>query len=195
MANYIYTTGVTTEPITYATAKDWLRLNDDTEQDIVTYLITAVRLVMEGQTWRPMTSQQWTMSLDKWELNTLILNINKAPLQSVDSVTYYDTNNALQTLGTTEWEADINGNPARFRLKTVPSVYDRMGALNINFTCGYVTLPEDLKQAMRMILGHFYENRQTVVTGTQVNEIPMSAQWILERYRNNFIWANNTITQ
>lgn len=191
MANYSYTTGVSSEPITYSTAKDFLRLNDDSEQTFVTTLIKVAREIIEGQTWRPVIEQEWVLSLDKSELNTLIRNINKAPVISVDSVTYYDTNNTLQTLSTSEWEADVNGNPARFRLKSVPECYDRMGALNINFTCGYTTVPDDLKQAMLLIIGHLYENRQDVVTGTQVNEIPLASRYIMERYRNNFIWINN----
>ena len=133
-------------------------------------------------------------SFDKSELTTLIVNINKAPVTSVTSVTYYDDNNDLQTLSASNWEADVLGNPARFRLKSIPSVYDRMGALQVYFTCGYSSadlVPKDIKQALLLIIGHLYENRQDVVTGTQVNEMPLASRYIMEKYRNNFIYANN----
>lgn len=190
--NYRLVTGPATEPLTYSEVKAFLRLNDDSEQTFVTTLITIARQIVEGQTWRPLISQTWALQFDASELNLFISNINKAPIISIDSVTYYDLNNALQTLSPTLYETDIYGNPARFRLKSIPSVYDRMGALIVNFVCGYTNaaaVPQAIKQAMLLIIGHLYENRQDVVTGTQVNEIPMASRYLLEPYRNNFIYA------
>lgn len=194
MPVYRLVTAPSTEPLTYSEVKAFLRLNDDTEQTFVTNLITVARQTVETQIWRPLISQAWGMYFDKDELSLLIFNINKAPVISVDNVKYYDSNNTLQTLAATEYESDIYGNPARFRLKTIPTVYDRMGALYVNFTCGYANaaaVPEPIIQAMYMIIGHLYENRQDVVTGTQVNEIPLASRYLLEPYRNNFIYANN----
>lgn len=192
MPNYRLVTGPSTEPLTYAEAKAFLRLNDDSEQSLVTSMITAARLVVEEHTGRPLISQIWAMQFDKDELSTLVRNINKAPLLSVEDIKYYDSANTLQTLSPSSWEADIYGNPARFRLKTVPQVYDRMNALQVNFTCGYAnaaSVPQDIKAAMYFILGHIYENRQDVVTGTQVNEMPKASVYLLESYRNNLLSA------
>lgn len=190
--NYRLVTGPSTEPLTYAEAKAYLRLNDDSEQTIVTSMITASRLVVEEHTGRPLISQIWAAQLDYNELSTYIVNINKAPLLSVEDVKYYDVNNTLQTLIASSWEADIYGNPARFRLKTIPKCYERMNALQVNFTCGYsnaASVPQDIKAAMYFILGHLYENRQDVVTGTQVNEMPKASVYLLESYRNNLLSA------
>ena len=190
--NYRLVTGPATEPLTYAEVKAFLRLNDDSEQTFVTTLITIARQIVEGQTWRPLISQSWALQFDKSELTLFISNINKAPIISIDTVSYYDTDNVLQTLSPTLYETDIYGNPARFRLKSIPSVYDRMGALIVNFVCGYTNaaaVPQAIKQAMLLIIGHLYENRQDVVTGTQVNEMPLASRYLLEPYRNNFIYA------
>jgi uncharacterized phiE125 gp8 family phage protein len=190
--NYRLVTGPATEPLTYAEVKAFLRLNDDSEQTFVTTLITIARQIVEGQTWRPLISQTWSLQFDKSELTLFISNINKAPIISIDTVSYYDTDNVLQTLSPTLYETDIYGNPARFRLKSIPSVYDRMGALIVNFVCGYTNaaaVPQAIKQAMLLIIGHLYENRSDVLTGTQVNEIPMASRYLLEPYRNNFIYA------
>ena len=190
--NYRLVTGPATEPLTYAEVKAFLRLNDDSEQTFVTTLITIARQIVEGQTWRPLISQSWALQFDKSELNLFISNINKAPIISIDTVSYYDTDNVLQTLSPTLYETDIYGNPARFRLKSIPTVYDRMGALIVNFVCGYTNaaaVPQAIKQAMLLIIGHLYENRQDVVTGTQVNEMPLASRYLLEPYRNNFIYA------
>ena len=192
MPNYRLVTAPASEPLTLTEVKLYLRVDDTTENDLITSLITAARSLVEGHTWMPLISQTWAMQFDKSELNELIWNVNKAPLSSFSSVTYYDSNNNLQTLATTEYETDIYGSPARFRLKNVPSVYDRMNALQLNFVCGYANaaaVPQPIKQAMLMIIGHLYENRQDVITGTQVNEIPMSSEYLLQPYRNNFIFS------
>ncbi len=190
--NYRLVTGPSTEPLTYAEAKAYLRLNDDSEQSLVTSLISAARGIVEGQTWRPLISQVWATQLDFSEVNTSVIRINKAPVISIDTVTYYDSNNALQTLSASNWESDIYGSPARVRLKTPPIVYERMNALQVNFTAGYANaaaVPNDIKSALYMIIGHLYENRQDVVTGTQVNEIPMASRYLLEPYRNSLLSA------
>lgn len=190
--NYRLVTGPATEPLTYAEVKAFLRLNDDSEQTFVTTLITIARQIVEGQTWRPLISQSWALQFDKSELTLFISNINKAPIISIDTVSYYDTDNVLQTLSPTLYETDIYGNPARFRLKSIPSVYDRMGALIVNFVCGYTNaaaVPQAIKQAMLLIIGHLYENRSDVLTGTQINEMPLASRYLLEPFRNNFIFA------
>ena len=192
MPNYRLVTTPATEPLTLNEVKLFLRVDDTTEDDFITSLITAARGLVEGHTWMPLISQTWAMQFDKDELNLLVWNINKAPLISVSSITYYDSDNNIQTLAASSYEVDIYGSPARFRIKTMPSVYDRMNALQLNFVCGYANaaaVPQPIKQALYMIIGHLYENRQDVITGTQVNEIPMASEYLLQPYRNNFIYA------
>jgi uncharacterized phiE125 gp8 family phage protein len=192
MANYRQLTEPATEPLSYSDVKAYLRLNDDSEQAFVTSLITVARQIVEGQIWRPLISQTWAMQFDYSEIGTNIYNINKAPLLSVTDVKYYDEDNTLQTLAASQYEVDIYGSPARFRLINVPKLKDRMNAMQLNFTCGYTNaaaVPSPIKQAMYLIIGHLYENRQDVVTGTQVHQIPDSSKYLLEPYRNNFIFA------
>ena len=192
MANYRQLTQPATEPLSYSDVKAYLRLNDDSEEAFVTSLITVARQIVEGQIWRPLISQTWAMQFDYSEIGTNIYNINKAPLLSVTDVKYYDENDTLQTLAASQYEVDIYGSPARFRLINVPKLKDRMNAMQLNFTCGYTNaaaVPSPIKQAMYLIIGHLYENRQDVVTGTQVHQIPDSSKYLLEPYRNNFIFA------
>ena len=192
MANYRQLTEPATEPLSYSDVKAYLRLNDNSEEAFVTSLITVARQIVEGQIWRPLISQTWAMQFDYSEIGTNIYNINKAPLLSVTDVKYYDEDDTLQTLAASQYEVDIYGSPARFRLINLPKLKDRMNALQLNFTCGYTNaaaVPSPIKQAMYLIIGHLYENRQDVVTGTQVHQIPDSSKYLLEPYRNNFIFA------
>ena len=195
MASYRLVTAPSTEPLTYAEVKAYLRLNGDTEETFVTSLITAARMKVETMIWRPLISQAWGMYFDYSELDTRVYNINKAPVISVDNIKYYDSDNVLQTLSASDYEVDIYGNPCRFRIIDMPECYDRLGTLQVNFTCGYAnagSVPQPIKLAMYMIIGHLYENRQDVMTGTQVNSVPQGSETLLEPYRNTFIFANNS---
>lgn len=39
--------------------------------------------------------------------------------------------------------------------------------------------PEDIKQAVRLLVGHWFENRESVVVGTSASEIPMTVQMLV----------------
>lgn len=43
--------------------------------------------------------------------------------------------------------------------------------------------PDPVKVAVMLIVGHFYENRTSVVTGTSTSKMPMSSLALLESYR------------
>lgn len=188
MAAYKLITAPATEPITLAEAKLYLRVDDTTEDTLISALIVAARLQVEGRTLRPLISQTWDLILDSSDVNSSnTFYINKAPVTAISSVKYYDQNDTEQTLDVSAYQTSINSNPAKVKIITMPQIYERLGAMTIRFVAGYTNaaaVPQDIKQAMYFIIGHLYENRQEVVTGTQVNEMPLSAQYLLEPYRN-----------
>jgi len=44
-------------------------------------------------------------------------------------------------------------------------------------------VPQAIKEAVLLTVGHWYQNRQSVVTGTQVNEVPMTSKYLLDQYK------------
>ena len=186
MASYKLITGPATEPLTLAEAKLYLRVDSDSEDDLITALIKAARLQVENKTYRMLISQTWDLILDKSDIGDGELLIYKQPITAISSVKYYDINNTEQTLSSTAYQTEVNSNPAKVNIISMPSIYNRLGAVTIRFVAGYANagaVPQDIKQAMYFLIGHLYENRQAVVTGTQVNEMPMSVEYLLEPYR------------
>jgi hypothetical protein len=45
-------------------------------------------------------------------------------------------------------------------------------------------IPKGLKQAMLLILGHFYNNRESTVMGVTVTEIPLGYKYLISPYKN-----------
>jgi uncharacterized phiE125 gp8 family phage protein len=64
---------------------------------------------------------------------------------------------------------------------------DRADAVTIEFTAGYgaaaSAVPAEIKQAMYLMIGHWYENRESVNVGNIVNELPFAAQALLEPFQ------------
>jgi uncharacterized phiE125 gp8 family phage protein len=62
-------------------------------------------------------------------------------------------------------------------------------AIQIEFTSGYdndeygYSIPEGLRQAVLVLAGHWYENRQTVVTGITATEVPQMVDYLLAPYK------------
>jgi hypothetical protein len=88
--------------------------------------------------------------------------------------------NVQQTLASTEYESDLYAEPALIRPafgKTWPTTYERFNAVELTAVVGYgaaSAVPEDAKQAIRMLAAHWYEHSETVIVGTISKEIDLS---------------------
>lgn len=187
MAQYKLVTAPGSEPITLDEAKAYLRVDDSTEDTLISALITAARRKFENDTLHYLLPQTWELYLNRDEITIEPISINKSDITAISSVKYYDSSNTQQTLSTSDYQTAIQGKPSSIQIITMPTIYDRLEAMVIRFTLGYANagaVPEDIKLAIKLLLATWYENRQTVVTGTQVNDIPMTYQFIMETYRN-----------
>jgi uncharacterized phiE125 gp8 family phage protein len=108
------------------------------------------------------------------------------PLQSVTSVTYKDSAATTTTMTvTTDYIVDSDSNVGRIVLpygETWPSftAYS-VNPITITYKAGYTALPKALEQAMLLLIGHWYENREA--TGTVSKEIEFATKALLSMYR------------
>lgn len=113
------------------------------------------------------------------------------PLQSVSSITYIDQEGSPGTVTSSDYIVDTAHEPGRVFLKygaSWPSVTLQPAAgVTIEYVAGYgdaaADVPQAIKQAMFLIMGHLYENRESVVVGTIAKEIPLGAMSLLWNYR------------
>lgn len=181
----------TVAPTLYALTKDeaqrHLRLTDE---DIpVTGYLASATADAESFCERALLTQTYTLKLDEFWSGDL--ELPKPPLQSVTSIVYAtDSGTSTSTVATTVYEVDSDSEPGRIRLKPDQSwptdIYDRANAVTITFVAGWTSealVPSEIKQAVRMILGHFEKNAEGVVTGTIATELPLGIVSLLTRWR------------
>lgn len=133
------------EPVSLAEMKEWLLVDqsDHSRDGVIRRLIRAAREFVETETQQQLVSLQLRLTLEEFWCGDLLLPVT--PLQGVSSITYYDANNAQQTLATTVYSVDTARHPGRVRLtwgQSWPSVYDRGDAVQVNFWAGHGPVTE-----------------------------------------------------
>ena len=56
-------------------------------------------------------------------------------------------------------------------------------AVRCRFVAGYSTAPEPIKQAIKILISHWFEAREPVVIGATVNSVPMSVNALAYPYQ------------
>lgn len=149
---------------------------------LLTRLIAAARDHVERYCGVRIGAQTLSMACDGWcDLERL----PEAPVSSVTSVTYVDTDGATQTLSTSVYEVRTSGLDAGMVLKygqAWPAM--RPGSrITVVAEAGYATAPAALTHAMLLLIGHWYSNRESVITGTITAALPQAFDDLLSNFR------------
>lgn len=146
--------------------KEFLRVTGTDQDGVITRMINAAADMIERETWFVFGSRSYVGYFDDFPPEAIF---HKYPVSAVSSVTYYDTNNAQQTLSTSDYWTDLTSDHARIYFENAPNVYDdRYDAVQINFTAGYANwydYPDDYVQLLMIVVHDLYDNRMTNMMG------------------------------
>ncbi|AUS01926.1 head-tail connector protein [Vibrio phage 3.058.O._10N.286.46.B8] len=85
-----------------------------------------------------------------------------------------------------DWKFDEVTQTVRF-LQTTSSQYHRYSRFTYDYSCGYDQecdpVPAAVKHAILMTAATLYENREDTIVGTQINEVPLNSQRLLQVHR------------
>ncbi len=178
------------EPVTLDEAKCHLRVTVTEDDMLIEGLILAAREQIELECSRALIKQTLELALDAFPCEAIILP--RPPLVSVTSIVYTDVNGNAQTLATSEYTVDTRREPAEIVPawgKSWPSTREVPNAVVIRYVAGYGDdpglVPEALKLAAKMLIGHWYENRESVVIGQGLTPatVPMAVDRLLMPHR------------
>lgn len=180
------TSAPATEPITITEAKLQCRVEISDDDDLFNnIIIPGARQYIEDAARRAFITQTWRLSLDKWP-DCNYIQLPKPPLISVTSVTYTDNAGSATVLSSALYGVDTDSEPGRVVLnygEVWPSNTLRtMNPIQIVYVAGYgaaSAVPARFKQAILLLVGHWYENREGVMLGTISKEIELAVESLI----------------
>jgi uncharacterized phiE125 gp8 family phage protein len=187
MLSPVCTSAPATNPVTLTEAKSHCRVDHTDDDTLIGLLISAATAHLDGYAGvlgRALVTQTWRQDLESFSDP---LRLALGPVASITSVTYYDADNAVQTLAGTVYGLFSDEFGAYLALKpdqTFPSVYSRRDAISVTYVAGVAdsAVPAPIKHAILLMVGHWYANREAVAPG-QMYDVPMAVDALIRPYR------------
>lgn len=187
----VLVTGPTSEPLSLADARDRLNMGTEISDTTVTALITAARQKLEKQYGLALINQTWNLVLDRFpgsgawpypqevgfygpeyyesnwrpsygrRLQSFEIPIALAPVQSISSIGYTDTDGNPQTLDPSTYaliKGDLTSKVVLQNQEAWPSTAYAAGAVQIQFVAGFgaaaTAVPQTIISAIALHVGH-----------------------------------------
>ncbi|MEM9388623.1 MAG: head-tail connector protein [Pseudomonadota bacterium] len=186
------------EPLTVRDAREHLNITHQEDDRLLSGYIVAARSAVERETHRALLTQEWDITWPRFpnvcDDGDTYIRVPGGFCQSVDSIAYVDTAGESVTLDAAEYQVDTSNEQGAVVLPAPQGTWPatqagRRSAVTLRVTVGWPTvsrIPPILLQAVRFLIGHYYENREAVVTGTVATEMPQGAKSILQSWR---VWG------
>ena len=183
-------TGPAVEPLTVAEAKLHRRVDISDDDAYIGTLITAAREWVENYLDRTLITTQ--LILRAAEFPTEELELPRPPMVASGTatavvITYTLADTTTATLSTALYRVDRTttpGNVAPIINGTWPSdVIEDANAVAVTYWAGYgptsASVPATIRHAMLMLIGHWYDRRSAVLTGTISKPIEFAVESLL----------------
>ena len=186
---YVRTVDNGDEPISVKQMQEHLRIDSDTDINTVNDMLKVARQYIEEYTNLALSAQTYKLELDEFPSGEIELYYG--PVQAITSIKYYDTSDVQQTLDSSLYRTDLTSKKARIQsTDSWPSTKSRVNAVEVIFTTGYQTpdsVPSPIKGAIKLLVSHFYENRQeeVIMQGGSLTSLEFGYKNLIAPYK---IW-------
>lgn len=166
-----------------------LNLTAGLDDTLVQDKINAAEAWIEQFTSRALLTQTRTIYFDRFHRS---LKLPVTPVQSITSITYLDQTQTQQTLASNSYTATpLNSDDDPTYLYAAsgtswPNTAPVKSAVTVTLQAGYpaaANVPLPLYEAIKLLVAHWYENREASLVGVTSSELPFGLIDILNRYR------------
>lgn len=180
------------EPITTAEAKTHLRVDSSDDDTYIDTLIKAARRWVEHTHGVVCVNTTYDGALDAFPHVDGVIAFPRYPLSSVTSITYYDDDGSTSTVFSSgSYQVDTFKRPPRVVLKSGsswPTDSLRLSSgVVVRFVAGYgaaaSAVPEDIKHAVKLLVGAMYAHREPEVTGATIAKVGFAVDSLLSPHR------------
>ena len=180
--------GPSQEPLTLDEVKAYLRIDGASEDVLLQSLMLTSRLHIEAALGLALLTQSWRLSLDHWPKDGVV-DLPVAPALAVSEVRVLDANGTAAVLAPETYGLDSSRRPARLVSQTGrwPLPGRKIAGIEIDLTAGFgpaaSDVPEPVRQALLLLVAHWYEHRDPIEIGTPATAVPHAVNRLLNPYR------------
>lgn len=190
----------TVEPLSVPDLAEQLRYPHDSENLFIESLIIAARRFCERKTGRAFIQQELRLTLDRFPAGRCEIRLPRPPLIHLTAsvlpdtdwpdlgIHYTDTNGDEQTVDPATYVVDSSTAVGRIGLadgeEWPTDAIEQIAAVRVQYLAGYgdtaADVPPEIKQAMKMLIGHWFTHREAVITGAISKDIEFALDALLE---------------
>jgi uncharacterized phiE125 gp8 family phage protein len=182
----ILLTGPSAEALSLDEAKTFLCVEHGDDDQVITALIAVARTHIEIQSQLALITQSWRIVLDCWPRHGRI-SVRPGPLQSLNVARVYDFSGNAYAIDTQGFVPDRGASTLAFVPWAVPAPGRAVGGIELDVSVGFgdaaADLPESLRQAIRLLVSHWYDNRGIVAPDGQRVALPSTVASLITPYR------------
>lgn len=176
-------------PVSLAQAKAHLRVDHEDDDDLIGGLVDAATQYLDGYAGvlgRALVTQSWRLDLARPACRSVLLPL--PPVSAIEGVAYL-SEGAEAELDAAAWRLGEGPLGAFLVLNDGygwPAMDGREDALRVTFTTGYgdpADVPAPIGQAIKLLVGHWYENREAVGEAARTAPLPFAVTALLAPYR------------
>ena len=175
-----------TQPVSLAKAKEFLKIENNDDDDLVGDLITQAVSHIENIAGQKLITQDWRIFFDDLP-RTGILEIPLAPIIAPIEVRYYDDQGDAQIVSAQDYEFDRHSIPARLWIKTPICMGHQLNGFEVDVQAGFgvssIEVPGDIIRALLLTIAHWYEFRGAVHPADQPLSNPAGLGDLLAPYK------------
>jgi len=178
------------EPITNTYLKNFIRVDFSTDDDIITSVIKSARMLVEqfiGQALVTKSLKSYFYNFEAWDLDGTYYNL-ELPFSPVTAI------GAVKLVGVDGTETATTDfvftglEEKNIRVNRILSLTQGTNeGYIVEYTASNSAIAEPIKQAIAMLAGEMYENRQDSAVDVSIASLPYNVTAILRPYKKTFI--------
>jgi uncharacterized phiE125 gp8 family phage protein len=177
-------------PVTVAEARAQLSIYGEEFDAQISGFIRAAASMIEGDTNTILRRRTFLDVFSNWsQFGYNRLQLARGPNVAITQITYRDADGVDQILDPALYTvSDVHGiaNVFPAGIESFPSAQLNPASIRVEYEAGYAdndAVPADLKQAALVLIGHWFQNREAVITGTIASEAPLAYKALTRWHR------------